>query len=43
MHLREKNKKLKKNLSESEVLEFLVENPSIINNNIDLFNEMFFF
>lgn len=43
MHLREKNKKLKKNLSESEVLEFLVENPSIINNNIDLFNEMFSF
>ena len=28
---------------ESEVLEFLVENPSIINNNIDLFNEMFSF
>ena len=43
MNLREKNKKLKKNLSESEVLEFLVENPSIINNNIDLFNEMFSF
>ena len=41
MTLIDKNKKSKKALSHNEVLEFLAENPSIINDNIDLFNKMF--
>ena len=43
MTLRKENKKSKKALSENEVLEFLVDNPNVINKNIDLFNQMFSF
>ena len=43
MTLRKENKKSKKILSDNEVLEFLAENPNIINKNIDLFNKMFSF
>ena len=43
MTLRKENKKSKKTLSENEVLEFLVDNPNVINKNIDLFNQMFSF
>lgn len=43
MTLRKESKKQKKTLSENEVLEFLAENPKVINKNIDLFNQMFSF
>ena len=43
MTLRKESKKQKKTLSENEVLEFLAENPKVINQNIDLFNQMFSF
>ena len=43
MTLRKESKKQKKTLSEIEVLEFLAENPKVINKNIDLFNQMFSF
>ena len=43
MTLRKESKKSKKTLSENEVLEFLAENPNVINKNIDLFNQMFSF
>ena len=41
MSLRDKNKELKKQISEVDVLHYLAENPDVINNNIDLFNEIF--
>ena len=41
MTLRDKNKEIKKQISEVDVLHYLAENPDIINNNIDLFNEIF--
>ena len=43
MTLRKETKKSKKILSENEVLEFLADNPNVINKNIDLFNQMFSF
>lgn len=43
MTLRKENKKSKKTLSENEVLEFLADNPNVINKNIDLLNQMFSF
>ena len=43
MTLRKETKKSKKTLSENEVLEFLADNPNVINKNIDLFNQMFSF
>ena len=43
MTLRKETKKSKKTLSEDEVLEFLADNPNVINKNIDLFNQMFSF
>ena len=41
MALRKKNNPEVKDLSNEDVLEFLVENPNFINENVDLFNEMF--
>ena len=41
MTLRDKNNNNLKKLTESEVLNFLAENPNVISNNIDLFNEIF--
>ena len=41
MTLRDKNKEIKKQISEVDVLHYLAENPDVINNNIDLFNEIF--
>ena len=38
MTLRDKNKEIKKQISEVDVLHYLAENPDVINNNIDLFN-----
>ena len=43
MTLRKETKKSKKTLSENEVLEFLADNPNVINKNIDLLNQMFSF
>ena len=43
MTLRKETKKSKKTLPENEVLEFLADNPNVINKNIDLFNQMFSF
>ena len=39
MTLRDKNKEIKKQISEVDVLHYLAENPDVINNNIDLFND----
>ena len=41
MTLRDKSKETKKQISEEEVLHYLAENPDVIKNNIDLFNEIF--
>ena len=41
MALRKKNNPEVKDLSNEDVLEFLVDNPNFINENVDLFNEMF--
>ena len=41
MTLRDKNNNNLKKLTESEVLNFLAENPNVISNNIDLFNKIF--
>ena len=41
MTLRDKNKEIKKQISEVDVLHYLAENPDVIKNNIDLFNEIF--
>ena len=43
MTLRKETKESKKTLSEDEVLEFLADNPNVINKNIDLLNQMFSF
>ena len=41
MTLRDKSKETKKQISEEEVLHYLAENPDVIKNNIDLFNQIF--
>ncbi len=41
MALRKKNNSEVKDFSNEDVLDFLVENPNFINENVDLFNEMF--
>ena len=41
MTLRKKSKKETKFLSKNDVLEFLANNPDLINDNIELFNNMF--
>ena len=43
MALRKKNNSEVKDFSNEDILEFLVENPNFINENVDLFNEMFSF
>ena len=41
MTLRDKNKEIKKQITEEDVLHYLAENPDVIKNNIDLFNKIF--
>ena len=41
MTLRKKNKQETKFLSKGEVLKFLANNPELINDNLELFNNMF--